>query len=232
VEDSRTRVLLVDDDTELALSFKQHLGKEGFDTTIADNGSAGLGAALSGGHDLAVIDRHMPLMDGFELLSLLRSHSNMPIMLFFEQGEDTERILALEMGADDVVAKPCSPRELVARIRAILRRTRSGMGREEAGAITIGAMTLWPQRRLATLDGSTLPLTSTEFTLLELLSRHAGKIVSKHTLAETALGRPLSPYDRSIDVHISSIRQKLGQRQDGLPWIHTVRGKGYQFIHE
>jgi DNA-binding response OmpR family regulator len=232
VDGSKTRVLLVDKDRELVQAFKQHLSQEGFEATIADNGSAALGEALSGGHDLAVIDRHMPLMDGFELLRLLRSHCNMPIVILSEDSNDSERIIALEMGADDSIPKPCSPGELVARIRAILRRTQPDINAEEPDVISVGTMTIWPRRRMASIDGKPLPLTSTEFSLLELLSRHAGSVISKHDLTLAVLGRPLTAYDRSIDVHISSIRQKLGPRPDDLPWIHTVRGKGYQFIQE
>lgn len=232
MDNKTNRILLIGNDIELSTHFKDYLDGEGFLCTLARDGALGLAEAITGIYALTVIDTMVPIMDGFEVLRRLRHKSKLPVLMLTDRRDDIDRIVGLEMGADDIVTKSCSPRELVARIRAILRRIQYANAAEENKAITIGNMTLWPQRRLAAMDGSSLTLTSTEFTLLELLTRHAGAIVSKNVLAEAALGRPLSAYDRSIDVHICSIRHKLGDREDGLPWIQTIRGKGYQFINE
>jgi len=152
------------------------------------------------------------------------------------RGDNIDRIVGLDMGADDYVPKPCTPGELVARIRAILRRTE---GREPAGATTggqrllqAGELTLWPGSRRAMWRGRPLELTGTEFSLLEVLARHAGQLVSKQDISLQAYGRPLARFDRRIDVHISSIRQKLGLRTDGQSWIQSVRGLGYQLLDD
>lgn len=226
------RILIINSNEQAAREIKQDLQQEGFEAWIATEEVSALNEALSENFHLALIYSSYPRMDGRELLRKIRTHSELPILILTEGEKDIDRIVCLEMGADDSVAQPCLQRELVARIRAILRRAAQRQANETGEPITIGAMTLWPQRRVAAIDGSPLTLTSTEFSLLEFLSRHAGSVVSKHDLALAALGRPLSAYDRSIDVHISSIRHKLGPRPDDTPWIHTVRGKGYQFIQE
>jgi len=138
----------------------------------------------------------------------------------------------LELGADDYVPKPCTPRELVARLRAILRRTQEAAQVLPSGPLTVGQLVMWPQMRRAQWRGVGLELTSTEFNLLEMLARNAGRVVSKAELSEQGLGRPLARFDRSIDVHLSSIRHKLGLRGDGRSWIETVRGLGYQLVRE
>jgi Response regulators consisting of a CheY-like receiver domain and a winged-helix DNA-binding domain len=144
-----------------------------------------------------------------------------------------DRIVGLELGADDYVPKPCTPRELVARIRAILRRTQAPEPTSPpVGPLTVGGLTLWPEKRGAEWNGAPLELTSTEFNLLEVLVRNAGRVVSKQELSEQGLGRPLARYDRGIDVHLSSIRHKLGLDGEGRSPIQTVRGVGYQYIRE
>jgi two-component system, OmpR family, response regulator len=140
--------------------------------------------------------------------------------------------VGLELGADDYVPKPCTPRELVARLRAILRRSEDGGALDQTGPVSAGALTLWPERRCAEWDGQPLDLTSTEFNLLALLAMHAGRVVSKAELSAEGLGRPLTRFDRSIDVHVSSLRQKVGKLPDGRSCIQTVRGVGYQLIKE
>jgi len=175
----------------------------------------------------------MPRMSGIEVLSRIRSTSRIPVLMLTAKGDDADRIVGLELGADDYVPKPCTPRELVARIRAILRRTQAaGDDAEMPPIIESGPLKVYPRQRRAEWDGRMLDLTSTEFNLLEALARSAGRPVSKNRLSELALGRPLTRFDRSIDVHISSIRRKLGTLIDGRSWIQTVVRQGYQLIKE
>ena len=224
------KVLLVDDDVELSDLLGEYLQREGFDTDAVHDGASGVARALDGGVDIVVLDVMMPGLDGVEALRRIRLASRVPVLMLTARGDDVDRIVGLELGADDYVPKPCTPRELAARLRAILRRARPA----EAGAadepLAAGPLSLWPGRRLARWRGETLSLTSTEFSLLEVLARQAGRVVGKAELSEQALGRPLARFDRSIDVHVSSLRQKLGQRGDGRSWIETVRGRGYQFL--
>jgi two-component system OmpR family response regulator len=170
-------------------------------------------------------------MTGIEALTHIRKTSRVPVVMLTARGDDADRIAGLELGADDYVPKPCTPRELVARIRAILRRTQPGAG-DAAATIEAGPLKLSPGQRRAEWAGKPLDLTSTEFNLLEALARHAGQPVSKDTLSELALGRPLTRFDRSIDVHVSSIRRKLGTMPDGRSWIQTVVRQGYQLVRE
>jgi DNA-binding response OmpR family regulator len=224
------KVLLVDDDVELSDLLGEYLQREGFDTDAVHDGASGVARALDGGYDIVVLDVMMPGLDGVEALRRIRLASRVPVLMLTARGDDVDRIVGLELGADDYVPKPCTPRELAARLRAILRRARPA----EAGAadepLAAGPLSLWPGRRLARWRGETLSLTSAEFSLLEVLARQAGRVVGKAELSEQALGRPLARFDRSIDVHVSSLRQKLGQRGDGRSWIETVRGRGYQFL--
>ena len=228
-----TKLLLVDDDTELANMLREYLEREDFSVTLAHDGEAGAAAALSGDYALAVLDVMMPKASGMDALSRIRSANDMPVIMLTAKGDDIDRIIGLEMGADDYVQKPCTPRELVARIRAVLRRFQTRESADDIPAqIRVGPLTLWPARRAAQWGEAPLPLTSTEFNLLQVLARNAGKAVSKPDLSEQAMGRPLSRFDRSIDVHMSSIRHKLGLREDGRTWIQTVRGIGYQLTRE
>jgi len=226
-------VLLVDDDPELTEMLAQYLNSEGMATTVVHDGESGVREALCGTHDLVVLDIMLPGLSGIEVLHRLRHRSQLPVLLLTARGDDIERIAGLEQGADDYVPKPCTPGELVARIRAILRRTER-QGRDSNGeqSLRAGELELWAGTRQARWQGQLLALTGTEFNLLEELVRRQGRLVSRKELSENALGRPLSRYDRSIDVHISSIRQKLGLRPDGSPWITNVRGMGYQLLTE
>ncbi len=228
-----TKLLLVDDDKELAQMLQEYLEREEFSVTLAHDGEAGAAAALSGDYALAVLDVMMPKASGMDALSRIRIASDMPVIMLTAKGDDIDRIIGLEMGADDYVQKPCTPRELVARIRAVLRRFQTRESADDTPAqIRVGPLTLWPARRAAQWGEAPLTLTSTEFNLLQVLARNAGKAVSKPDLSEQAMGRPLSRFDRSIDVHMSSIRHKLGLREDGRTWIQTVRGIGYQLTRE
>ena len=225
------KVLLVDDDKELCAMQADYLAADGFDVTCAHDGEAGVAAALGDSFAIVVLDVMMPKLNGIDALRQIREQSDVPVIMLTARGDDIDRVLGLEFGADDYVPKPCTPRELVARIRAILRRTEGGSPRSGvASAIELGPLKLSPQQRQASWNGAALDLTSTEFSLLELLAQHAGQSVSKNELCEHALGRALTRYDRSIDVHVSNLRQKLGTLDDGRSPVQTVRGIGYQLI--
>ena len=174
----------------------------------------------------------MPGIGGIEALKRIRARSNVPVVMLTARGDDIDRIVGLELGADDYVPKPCTPRELAARLRAILRRVKPADSAGADGPIGVGPLPQGPGTRQAEWNDAPLPLTSTEFSLLEALARKAGQVVDKSELSETALGRPLARFDRAIDVHVSSLRQKLGPRPDGSSWIGTVRGRGYQFVRD
>ncbi len=225
-------VLLVDDDTELVGLLRDYLERDGFAVDCAHDGESGAQAALSGRHDIVVLDITMPRLDGIQVLGRIRATSQVPVLMLTARGDDADRIVGLELGADDYVPKPCTPRELAARLRAILKRVQAGKGAgaEAAQELRVGALQLWPGRRRAAWNGQALELTSTEFSLLERLARHAGQPVGKETLSQEALGRPLTRFDRSIDVHISGIRQKLGQLPDGRSPIETVIRQGYMLV--
>jgi DNA-binding response OmpR family regulator len=226
-------VLLVDDDVELSAMLKEYLERDGFGAHTLQEGDAAVAAALSGRFSIVILDVMMPGCGGIDVLRQIRRRSSIPVLMLTARGDDDDRILGLELGADDYVPKPCTPRELAARIRAILRRLQSAGLRDDAGGpITSGDLTLWPQKRVAHWRGRPLVLTSTEFNLLEVLARNAGHAVSKGALSEQGLGRLLAKFDRSIDVHMSSLRHKLGPRPGGDSWIQNVRGMGYQLVKE
>jgi DNA-binding response OmpR family regulator len=228
-----TRVLLVDDDLELTEMLSQYLRREGFEVQTAHDGQAGVSEAATGRYAIVVLDVMMPRLSGMEALRRIRSITQVPVLMLTARGDNVDRIVGLDMGADDYVPKPCTPGELVARIRAILRRTepRDVRGGPLGGvALHSGPLTLATASRTATWQGRPLDLTGTEYNLLEVLARHAGQLVSKAEISLQAFGQPLARYDRRIDVHISSTRQKLGTRADGRPWIVSVRGQGYQWL--
>ena len=221
-------VLLIDDDVELAGMLADYLRRDGFAVDLAHDGESGVQAALSGNFAIAVLDVMMPGISGIEALRRIRAGSRMPVLMLTARGDDMDRIVGLELGADDYVPKPCLPRELAARLRAILRR--SAGAPQDNGELAVGPLRLQAAQRRAEWRGRLLELTSTEFNLLEVLARNAGRIVGKDELSAQALGRPLARYDRSIDVHLSSIRQKLGPLDDGRSPIQTVFRQGYQMI--
>jgi len=226
-----SNVLIIDDDVILSGLFQDYLEEEKFQVRTADTATEGLQLALQGEYDIVILDVMLPDMSGNEVLRAIRKQSHVPILMFTAKGDDVDRIMGLESGADDYVPKPCTPRELIARIKAILRRSEiTRQQQQDETVIQTGPLQLWPQLRKAVWFDLALDLTSTEFSLLEALARNAGQVVSKNALSEAALGRPLARFDRSIDVHMSSIRHKLGQQQDGHSYIQTVRGKGYQLI--
>ncbi len=223
-----SRVLLVDDDPLLTELLTEYLTAEGLDVHSVPDGEAGVQEILSGQYDVVVLDSMMPKMNGLDVLKSVRAQSTIPIIMLTAKGDDIDRIIGLEMGADDYVPKPCTPRELLARINAILRRAQQVSSEQSStpNSISVSNVTLYPAKRQANIGDAPLELTSTEFNLLEVLMRHAGQVVSKETLSIEALDRKLAKFDRSIDVHISSIRHKLGDAS----LIQTVRGLGYLFV--
>jgi two-component system OmpR family response regulator len=228
-----SRVLLIDDDEKLLALLNDYLVEEGFSVRLENDGNRGVVEALSGDYAIVVLDVMMPRLNGLDALRRIRQHSTLPILMLTARGDDVDRITGLELGADDYVAKPCTPRELVARIRAILRRTQIAAGLDPStGTLVSGGLTMWPEQRRAEWSGEPLQLTSTEFSLLEVLLRHVGYPVSKNDLSQRALGRPHARHDRSIDVHLSSIRRKLGALRDGRSLIQAVHRQGYQLLKE
>ncbi|MBQ5947732.1 response regulator transcription factor [Massilia sp. ST3] len=225
-------VLLIDDDVELVGMFAEYLEQEGFGVSCVHNGEDGVRAALAGAPAIVILDVMMPGMSGIEALRRIRAASRIPVLMLTARGDDADRILGLELGADDYVAKPCTPRELTARVRAILRRTQAHGDNGPGVVISVGKLTMLPEQRRATWDGAPLDLTSTEFNLLEVLARNAGRPVSKNELSEQGLGRPLARFDRNIDVHLSSLRHKLGPLSDGRSCLQTIYRQGYQLIRE
>jgi DNA-binding response OmpR family regulator len=226
------QVLLIDDDIELVGMFTEYLEQEGFRVACAHDGELGAREALSGQYAIAILDVMMPRMNGIETLRRIRAASRIPVLMLTGRGDDADRILGLELGADDYVTKPCTPRELTARVRAILRRTQGSSTDGPGITLTVGKLTMLPEQRRATWAGKLLELTSTEFNLLEVLARNAGRPVSKNDLSEQGLGRPLARFDRNIDVHLSSLRHKLGTLSDGRSCLQTVYRLGYQLIRE
>lgn len=222
------RILVIDDDVELCALVAEYLAGEGFQAECIHAGDAGLQRALKGAHILLVLDVMLPGINGFEVLRRLRATSRMPVLLLTARGEDVDRILGLELGADDYLPKPFNPRELVARIRAILRRTQT-LGDAKQPVLQAGGIELDPATRTVRQGGVAIDLTSVEFGLLEVLLRSAGQVVTREKLATTVLGRKFAPFDRSIDMHVSKVRKKLGDTGGAEDLIKTVRGSGYIF---
>lgn len=225
------RILLADDDIELSHMLVDYLGKEGFDVDVAHDGGAALGKALANPYDLLILDVMMPIRNGFDVLRDLRARSLLPVLMLTARGDDIDSIVGLELGADDYLAKPSSPRVLVARIRAILRRAESKgelqNGAERTDRIALDDLVMHMGSRTVVCGNNAIPMTSTEFSVLGILLREAGNVVSKANLSERALSRKLSRYDRSLDMHVSNLRKKLGPLSDGQERIKTIRGVGY-----
>ncbi|MCA1814923.1 MAG: response regulator transcription factor [Acidobacteria bacterium] len=223
-------ILIVDDDRELSELVAEMLGEEGFRVEVTNDSAEGLRRALAGAHSLVVLDVMMPGLNGFEVLRRLRAApSRVPVLMLTARGEDVDRIVGLEIGADDYLPKPFNPRELVARIRAILRRTRHGEGEggREPERVRVGDVEVDTGTRQVRRAGGAVELTNVEYELLLLLLASAGRVVKREDLVRSALGRELSVFDRSIDMHISNLRKKLGHRAGDHERIKTVRGVGY-----
>jgi two-component system OmpR family response regulator/two-component system response regulator CpxR len=224
------KVLLIDDDAELCGLLADYLRHDGFDVVAVYSGADGIALLRDGGVDIVVLDVMMPGINGIETLRRIRAQHAVPVLMHSARGDGMDRILGLELGADDYVPKPCTAREIAARLRAILRRGEGRLAAADASAIEVGPLRISSELRRAEWHGAPLELTSAEFNLLDVLARRAGQVVSKQVLAQHGLGRPLERFDRSVDVHVSNIRQKLGAAPDGRSWIQTVRGMGYQFL--
>ncbi len=228
-------ILVIDDDMELCELLEEYLGREGFAIDSAHDGKEGLDKALAGDYALIVLDIMLPSLNGFQVLQGMRSKSSdVPVLMLTARGEDVDRIVGLEMGADDYLPKPFNPRELVARIRAILRRASVNPdeppNHEASEKIVAGDVEMNVGVRTVHCNGKGVDLTYVEFNLLEMLLRNAGRVVRREDLAQGALGRSLGLFDRSIDVHISSLRKKLGPLPTGIERIKTVRGAGYLYV--
>ena len=220
------RLLIIDDDRELCAMLVEYLGKEGMQTECVHDGEEALGVVEDSDWDAIVLDVMLPGRNGLDVLREVRKSSAVPVLMLTARGDDVDRIVGLEIGADDYLPKPFNPRELVARLRAILRRTRNAdtSGRE---SLVAGDLALDPGTYSATVAGEPVKVTAAEFRVLQSLVSRAGQVVSKDTLAQEALGRRLTAYDRSIDVHVSHLRKKLGPSADGEPRIRSIRGAGY-----
>lgn len=220
-------ILLIDDDLELGAMLGEYLKGEGYHTTVVVNGLDGVEAALSGRHAAVILDVMLPGLGGVEVLRRIRQQSQIPVIMLTAKGDQVDRVVGLEMGADDYLPKPCYPRELVARLRAILRRAASREDQAGEALLTHAKLWLSPAQRRAEWDGRPLDLTVSEFNLLEVLLASGDRVLTKDELSERVLGRHRQPYDRSVDVHVSNLRQKLHLLAGEAVEIETVRGVGY-----
>ena len=224
------KILLVDDDLELGTMLSEYLTGEGFGASLVLTGQAGVDGALSGRFQAVILDIMLPDMSGIDALRQIRQSSRIPVIMLTAKGDNIDRVIGLEMGADDYVPKPCYPRELVARLRAVLRRFEElPVQQEKKEVVRWRDLTLNPATRISEWKNKPFDLTASEFNLLDLLLRSPDRVVSKDELSEKALGRPREAYDRSVDVHISNIRQKLAGLAGGEAInIETVRSIGYR----
>lgn len=234
------KILLVDDDIELTELLAELLSLEGFDAKVVHNGQEALQELEFHSYDLMLLDVMMPVLNGIETLKQVRQKYHLPVLMLSARDDEIDRVLGLELGADDYLPKPFNDRELVARIKAILRRTNSVKEpvvevldpEEERKYLHFGGVELHPGRQQAMFEGKDLDLTGTEFALLQILMRNPGQILSREYLSVEILGKRLTPYDRAIDMHISNLRKKLPERTDNLPWFKTLRGRGYLLVTE
>ena len=226
------RILVIDDDSELCELLTDYLSGEGFIVETANDGRQGVDQALIGDYVLVILDVMLPELNGFDVLRKIRQQSKVPVIMLTARGDDIDRIVGLELGADDYLPKPFNPRELVARIRAIQRRMVTDVQQPAAEKLTeliVGDVILNPTNRMVQCAGKNIELTSVEFNLLEVLLTRAGEVISREDLVEKVLGRRLSAYDRSIDVHVSALRKKLGHYEGDTERIRTVRSVGYLY---
>lgn len=226
-------ILIIDDDEELCHLLHEYLSSEGFEISVANSGKPALELASSQKFDLITLDVMLPEINGIELLKQIRSFSAVPVIMLTARGDEVDRILGLELGADDYLPKPFSPRELVARIKAIFRRTENNSGPEvvrDVQKITVADISLDRNTRVVLQNGNAVSCTEVEFSILEILLQHAGQVVDRQELAEKSLGRHLEYFDRSLDVHMSNLRKKLGHHLGRLERIKTVRGVGYLYV--
>lgn len=239
-----SKILLIDDDIEFTELLNELLSLEGFEITIVHNGQEGLEKLQSNCYDLVLLDVMMPIKNGIETLKELRQNFTLPVLMLSARDDQIDRILGLELGADDYLPKPFNDRELIARIKAILRRTSSSKVAENTSDINneseeknskllqFAGVKLYFGRQQAVYEDIDLDLTGTEFALLKILMSNPGQVLSREYLSLEILGKNLTPYDRAIDMHISNLRKKLPERQDNLPWFKTLRGRGYLLVAE
>ncbi|MBU2360332.1 MAG: response regulator transcription factor [Alphaproteobacteria bacterium] len=229
-----TRILLIDDDAALTALLGEYLEQEGFQVSVAGDGERALGRIVDTRADIVVLDIMMPRVDGLQVLRHIRSESTVPVLMLTGRGDEADRITGLDLGADDYLAKPCSPAELAARVRAILRRSHTAAGAvtENAAVQKEGPLTIDRHRRIATWANQPITLTGVEFNILDVLMAQIGKPVSRSDLSQQGLGRPIAAYDRAVDVHVSAIRQKIGSFDDGRSPIQSLRGIGYLLVRE
>ncbi|WP_281630844.1 response regulator [Vibrio sp. St2] len=224
-------ILLIDDDIELTSLLKEVLTFEGYRVSEANDGEAGL-EAIDDSIDLVLLDVMMPKLNGMETLKRLREHWETPVLMLTAKGEEIDRVIGLELGADDYLPKPFSDRELLARIRAILRRTQSKGGNKNSDCIQYQDIKIYPGKQEAYCQEQYLDLTTTEFALLSHFVQHPGETLTKETLSLDVLGKRLAAFDRAIDMHVSNLRKKLPEREDGKSRIKTLRGRGYLLVEE
>ena len=225
------KILLVDDDVELTALLKDILSLEGYHVVEANNGIEGL-EAITDDLDLILLDIMMPKMNGMDMLRKLRETNETPVLMLTAKGEEIDRVIGLELGADDYLPKPFSDRELLARIRAILRRTQSKTKESNSSSIKYQGIEIFVGKQEAYNHGDLLDLTGTEFGLLSQFIQKPGEIISKEELSLEVLGKRLAPFDRAIDMHVSNLRKKLPPLSEGKPRIKTLRGRGYLFVEE
>ena len=225
-----TRALIIDDDADLCELVTEYLQGEGLEVEAVHDGVAGVVRCLEATPDLVILDVMLPGLGGFEVLSRIRERSKVPVIMLTARGDDVDRIVGLEMGADDYLPKPFNPRELVARIRAVLRRTSEGTAANESELVSVGDLRLDMGAREVRCGETLVELTGAELMILEILIREAGTVVGRDELSRRALGRRSSAFDRSLDVHLSNLRRKLGPSPDGGERIKTVRGVGYVYV--
>ena len=230
-----SKILLVDDDVELTDLLAKILQLTGFEVDVANNGEEAL-EKLNESHQLVLLDVMIPVLNGIETLKKIRQTSNIPVMMLTARGQEIDRVIGLELGADDYLPKPFNDRELVARIKAILRRTsqsedvQNTPSSSEENTLEFEGLLLHSGLQQASYEGQDLGLTGSEFALLYKLVLRPGEIISREELSLNALGKNLSPFDRSIDMHMSNLRKKLPERKNGLPWLKTLRGHGYLLV--
>ena len=221
------KILIIDDDDELCELVTEYLTVEGFGVEAVHDGESGLSLAAKEEHDMVILDVMLPKKNGIEVLKDLRKVSKIPVLMLTARGEDMERIVGLEIGADDYMPKPFNPRELAARLRAILRRTEASKITLAGGKLIVEDLEISLSGRTVNLDEKGIGVTSIEFDLLVALVKQVGKVVKKEDLSVQVLERELSPYDRSLDMHISNLRKKLGKHENGEERIKTIRSVGY-----
>ena len=223
-------LLLIDDDLGLSELLAQLLELEGFELTLAHDGQSGLELALDKDYDLILLDVMLPKLNGFEVLKSLRANKQTPVLMLTARGDEIDWVVGLEIGADDYLPKPFNDRELVARIKAIIRRSHILPNDKQPSVYEYGDITLDPSRQEVYCQEQLLILTGTEFGLLFEMVQNAGDLISKESLSEKVLNKKLMPFDRSLDMHLSNLRKKLPERMDGRPRVKTIRGKGYIWL--